>query len=135
MDEPSKRKLLVIDDDSALCGILVERFRADGFDVASAGDGQEGLQKIIDWQPDIVLLDIVMPKMDGMTMLHKLRERESGKAKKTEVILLTNLNDAEKVYEAMSNEVFDYLVKSDWEIDDLVKEVRSKAKLPPTGPR
>jgi PleD family two-component response regulator len=74
------------------------------------------------------LLDVVMPKMDGMTMLHKLREHDEGK--KIQVIMLTNLSDSQRVYEAMTNGVFDFLVKSNWEIDDLVQEVRAKVATP-----
>ncbi len=121
-------KLLIVEDDQALSSLLADKFRADGFEVVLATDGQEGLKQAINWRPDVILLDIVMPKMDGMTMLHKLREHEDGK--KAQVILLTNLSDTEKVYDAMSNGVFDYLVKSNWEIDDLVKEVRAKMSLP-----
>jgi two-component system, OmpR family, response regulator RpaA len=117
-------KLLVIEDDQALSDLLADKFRAEGFDVTTAGDGEAGLKLALEWKPDLVLLDIVMPRMDGMTMLHKLRESDQGK--KMQVVLLTNLSDTEKVYDAMSNGVFDYLVKSNWEIDDLVKEVRAK---------
>lgn len=121
-------KLLIIEDEQALSSLLADKFRADGFEVMLASDGQEGLKLALDWKPDIILLDIIMPKMDGMTMLHKLREHEDGK--KVQVILLTNLSDTDKVYDAMSHGVFDYLVKSNWEIDDLVREVRAKMALP-----
>jgi DNA-binding response OmpR family regulator len=117
-------RLLIVEDDQALSDLLADKFRAEGFEVMTAGDGQTGLKQALEWKPDLVLLDIVMPKMDGMTMLHKLRDNDHGK--KVQVVLLTNLSDTEKVYDAMSNGVFDYLVKSNWEIDDLVKEVRAK---------
>jgi two-component system, OmpR family, response regulator RpaA len=121
-------KLLIIEDDKALSDLLADKFRAEGFDVTTASDGETGLKLALEWKPDLVLLDIVMPRMDGMTMLHKLREDDQGK--KIQVVLLTNLSDTEKVYDAMSNGVFDYLVKSNWEIDDLVKEVRAKLSPP-----
>lgn len=123
---PSKTpyKILIVEDEAPLCQILVDAFTAEGFSVQRAGDGEEGLSRAISWQPDIILLDIVMPKMDGMTMLHKLREAPEGKD--TPVILLTNLSDTAKVYDALTNNVFDFLVKANWTIDGIIKVVKSK---------
>lgn len=118
------KKILVVEDEIALLQVLSDRFSAEGFSVQTATDGVEGLQKALSWKPDLILLDIVMPKMDGMSMLHKLRAEAAGK--NIPVILLTNLSDTEDVYEAMANGVFDFLVKSHWEIDDLIDEVQSK---------
>jgi DNA-binding response OmpR family regulator len=118
------KKILVVEDELALSQVLSDRFIQEGFDVQTAGDGEEGLQKALTWKPDLVLLDIVMPKMDGMTMLHKLRADPAGK--KTAVILLTNLSDTEDVYDAMANGVYDFLVKSHWDIDELIHEVQNR---------
>jgi DNA-binding response OmpR family regulator len=118
------KKILVVEDELALSQVLSDRFIEEGFDVQTAADGEEGLQKAITWQPDLVLLDIVMPKMDGMTMLHKLRADPVGKT--MPVILLTNLSDTEDVYDAMANGVYDFLVKSHWDLEDLIHEVQAK---------
>lgn len=118
------KKILVIEDELALSQVLSDRFTEEGFEVQTAADGQEGLEKAVSWKPDLVLLDIVMPKMDGMTMLHKLRADPAGKT--MPVILLTNLSDTEDVYEAMANGVYDFLVKSHWDLEDLIHEVQSK---------
>lgn len=118
------KKILVVEDELALSQVLSDRFTQEGFDVQTAGDGEEGLKKATTWKPDLVLLDIVMPKMDGMTMLHALRKTPEGKT--MPVILLTNLSDTEDVYEAMANGVYDFLVKSHWDLDDLIHEVRAK---------
>ncbi|HKX72410.1 MAG TPA: response regulator [Candidatus Saccharimonadales bacterium] len=118
------KKILVVEDELALSQVLSDRFTEEGFDVQTAADGEEGLQKATTWQPDLVLLDIVMPKMDGMTMLHKLRADPVGKT--MPVILLTNLSDTEDVYDAMANGVYDFLVKSHWDLEDLIHEVQAK---------
>lgn len=118
------KKILIVEDEIALSQVLSDKFLQEGFDVKTAGDGQEGLEAIQSWKPDVVLLDIVMPRMDGMTMLHKLRETPDGKH--LPVILLTNLSDTENVYEAMANGVYDFLVKSHWDINELVHEVQTK---------
>jgi CheY-like chemotaxis protein len=124
MQDITGKKLLIVEDELPLAKMLSEQFVAAGLRVTIAGDGEEGLKKALEWQPDLILLDIIMPRMDGMTMLHKLRSHPEGKA--TPVILLTNLSDTQNVYDAMANGVYDFLVKSNWEVDDLVKEVRTK---------
>ena len=73
-------------------------------------------------QPDVILLDIIMPKMDGITMLKKLREDAWGKEAK--VILLTNLSSNEKLAEVTAQGSHEYLVKTDWKIEDVVTKVR-----------
>jgi len=71
-----------------------------------------------------------MPKVDGLTMLNNLREASEW-GKNVPIILLTNLNDPEKVAEAFRDGVFDYLVKTNWKLEDVVKKVKEKiAKIP-----
>jgi DNA-binding response OmpR family regulator len=123
------KKILIVEDELPLAQLLSDKFLAVGYEVSMAGDGKAGLEKAESWKPDLILLDIIMPIMDGMTMLHKLRATPEGKA--MPVILLTNLSDTEHVYDAMANGVFDFLVKSNWDIDDLVDEVRTR--LAPLG--
>ncbi|HSE60875.1 MAG TPA: response regulator [Candidatus Saccharimonadales bacterium] len=118
------KKVLVVEDELPLAQVLGDKLKAVGYEVKTAGDGQTGLTKALDWKPDLVLLDIVMPIMDGMTMLHKLRATPEGK--NMSVILLTNLSDSEHVYDATANGVFDFLVKSNWDVDDLVDEVQTR---------
>lgn len=117
-------KILIIEDESTLLAALVDKFTQEGFTVLSAKDGQEGLNSARDKHPDIILLDIVMPIMDGITMLYEMRKDSWGKL--VPVIILTNLSDAGKVAESISQGVYDYLVKSDWKLDDIVKKVKEK---------
>jgi len=118
------KKILIVEDEIDLCDIIADQFKRESFDVLVARDGEEGLEMALKHHPDITLLDIVMPKMDGLTMLKKLREDKWGE--NANVILLTNLSDNEKVAEAMKNKTYDYLVKSDWNIKDVVKLVAEK---------
>lgn len=116
------KKLLIVEDELTLSQVLSDKFLQEGFDVKTASDGQEGLDAAVSWRPDLILLDVVMPVMDGMTMLRKLRATPEGKD--VPVILLTNLSDTENVYDAMENGVYDFLIKSHWDIDQLVHEVQ-----------
>ncbi|NTU69556.1 response regulator [bacterium] len=119
-----KIKLLIVEDDTAIASALSIKFTNEGFNVLVAKDGKEGLAIAISEKPAMILLDIVMPVMDGITMLNLLRATEWGKM--ANVILLTNLMEADKMSEAMENNANVYLIKSDWKIDDLVKEVKKR---------
>lgn len=119
-----KKTVLIVEDEPSLQRALTDHFSREGIAVFQAKNGQEGLDVALREHPGIILLDIVMPVMDGMTMLTKLREDEWGRD--AQVILLTNLVDNKEIVEAMKTGVFDYLVKSDWKIDDVVARVKQK---------
>jgi len=117
-------KILIVEDEPSLIRVLNDKFSEEGFEVFLAHDGEEGLKKSLEEHPELILLDIIMPKMDGVTMLKKLREDDWGKD--VPVILLTNLSESEKIAEATKQGVYDYLIKSDWKINDVVKKVRER---------
>jgi DNA-binding response OmpR family regulator len=119
-----KKLLLVVEDEISLAQALEKKFSSENFEVLIAKDGEEGLAVALEMHPEIILLDIIMPKVDGITVLKKLREDSWGST--VPVIMLTNLSDAEKVAEATESGVYDYLVKSDWKIEDIVKKVNEK---------
>lgn len=116
-----QKKILIVEDEQPLRNALHDKCKQEGLLSFEAKNGEEGLEVALREQPDIILLDLVMPKMDGMTMLKQLRQDDWGKDAK--VILLTNLSDAEKVAEAMTAGAHDFLVKSDWKIDDVLTKV------------
>jgi len=120
----NKHKILIVEDEEPLLNALTDKFSREGMEVITAKNGQEGLDVALAKKPDLILLDVIMPKMDGITMLEKLREDKWGE--NVEVILLTNLTDADKVSEAVEKGVRDYLIKSDWKLEDVVKKVKEK---------
>jgi len=117
-------KILIIDDEPMLLAALVDKFTRADFTVLTAENGEEGLKSALSNRPDLILLDVIMPVMDGLTVLNKLREDSWGEYVK--VILLTNLSDPGKISESVIKSVSGYLVKSDWKIEDVVKQVRKK---------
>jgi len=119
-----RKKILIVEDDRSLLKILTEKFANEGYDISEAVNGEEGLEKALSLKPDLILLDILMPVMDGMTMLRELRKHEAGK--NIPVMVLTNLSDPQKALEATEVQVFDYLVKSDWKLEDVVDKVQKK---------
>lgn len=122
-----KKRILIIEDNKDLVLLLSEVFKKEGIDVSVAVDGEKGLVLSLDQKPDLILLDIILPKMDGITMLKKLREDENGK--NIPVIVLSNLSAAEDLSEAMEEGVYDYLVKKDWELEDIVAKVKEILKM------
>lgn len=122
----SSKKVLVIEDDRVLRRVVVDHLKSEGFQVLEADDGESGLELALAEHPDVTLLDVVMPKMDGMTVLEKLRQDEWGK--NTRIIMLTNLSDAEKIAHAKEKGVSDYLVKADWDIESIIEKVKEKVR-------
>ena len=122
-----EKRILIVDDDITLRKALEGKLKKAGFSVVQASDGEEGLELAEEKKPDLILLDIVMPRMDGMTMLTKLRSAEWGKD--MPVIILTSLSDAMRITAAMQQDTFDYLVKSDWSIDGIVQEVKERLHM------
>ncbi|HAT73910.1 MAG: Transcriptional regulatory protein ResD [Candidatus Moranbacteria bacterium GW2011_GWF2_36_839] len=120
------KKIIIIEDELSLRSVLAEKLKSDGFEVLEAKNGQEGLEISISQKPDLILLDIVMPKMDGLTMLEKLREDSWGK--KVPVIILTNLSSGAEMSRSAEGGVSGYLVKTDWKLDDVVKKIKETLK-------
>lgn len=120
----NKKIILIVEDELALQKALSDKLAEEGFSVLIARDGQEGLEIAKKNHPNLILLDIIMPVMDGITMFKKLREDDWGKTAK--IIILTNLSEGEKVTEAEILNSSDYLIKSDWSLADVVKKIKSK---------
>lgn len=124
----NRYKILIVEDEEALSEVLKERFENEGFETYAARDGVKGLALALDKKPNIILLDIIMPKVDGLSMLRELRQHEEGKH--IHVIVLTNVSDSKEIHEALELGARDFLVKSDWIISDIVDSVRNQLKEP-----
>ena len=103
---------------------MSNRLENKDFNVFKSADGKEGLEVVLKEYPDLRLLDIIMPEVDGLTMLEKLREDECGKI--VEVILITNLSDVDQGKKVRENGPREFLVKSNWAIDDIIKKLEEK---------
>ncbi len=121
------KKILIIEDEVSFLASFVERCQKDGFEVSQALDGHSGLKTALEEHPDLILLDLILPKMDGLTMLQKLRDDEWGK--KAEVMILTNLSENKRVAEAMGLGAFEYLLKSDWDMEEVMDKIKKKLRV------
>jgi two-component system, OmpR family, phosphate regulon response regulator PhoB len=117
-------RILIVEDEPSVSKALKERLEQEGFEVTLAQNGQEGLLRAANEKPDLILLDLIMPHMDGITMLQRLREDEWGRLAK--VIVLSNLSDDSALARSMEKGVYDYLVKTDWKLEDVVTKVKER---------
>jgi len=115
-------KILLIEDDNFLAGMYETKLKLDGFDVQIADDGQKGIDMVTKDTPDIILLDIILPKMDGFTVLKKLKENDQTKS--IPVILLTNLGQQEDIDKGLALGAKDYLVKAHFMPSEVVNKIR-----------
>ena len=113
-------KILIIDDDPFILDMYVLKFKERKFEVSIATDGKTGLEKIEQEKPDVVLLDVVMPAMDGFDVLQELKKKPKGPSK---IILLTNLGQKEDVERGMSLGADDYVVKAHFTPSEVVNKV------------
>lgn len=125
----NKKIILITEDEKSLRGALHDKLKNEGFDVLEAKDGIEGLSVSLSEHPDLILLDIMMPKMDGMSMLQKLREDTWGKT--VPVIILTNLSsaDEERNREIVALEPTYYFEKADKSIEEIVEKIKERLGL------
>lgn len=123
-----KKHILVVEDELPLRQVLADKLIDEGFEVTKALNGEQGLKLALEVHPDLILLDLVMPVMDGLTMLEELR-RDEEYGRNAPVILLTNINDQDRVAQATEAGSYDYLVKADWDLNDVVKRIRARLSM------
>lgn len=117
-----QKTILLVEDEEMLANMYEVKFKKDGFNLMKALDGETGLALAKEKQPDAILLDVIMPKMDGFTVLRQLREDE--KTKKIPVILLTNLGQDEDIKKGQDLGANGYLVKANLTPAEVVAKVK-----------
>ncbi len=125
MDESNKtpKKVLLVEDDDSLASVYITRFEAEGFNVKRVGNGEDALAATLEFHPDIILLDVMMPKVSGFDVLDILRN--TPETANVQVVMLTALSQESDKQRAMDLGVDDYLVKSQVVIADVVERVKS----------
>lgn len=123
----AKKSILIVEDESALNQSLGEFLASENFEVLSALDGTEGIRIAKAEKPDLILLDIILPKKDGYEVLDELKSDDSTKG--IPVILLTNLESAQDVQKAFEKGATTYLVKSSYKMQDVVKKIKETLKM------
>jgi DNA-binding response OmpR family regulator len=117
------KSVLIVEDEKPTAKVLEDKFRMEGFETAIAEDGAEGLRMSLENKPDLIILDILMPKMDGLEMMEELRKDPWGS--RVPIIILTNLNADDKVMsQIIKDQPSYYLMKTDWKLSDVIERAK-----------
>ncbi len=115
-------KVLIVEDDQMLLDMYAAKFEAEGFTVFKAGDGAAGLELAKQEKPDAILLDVIMPKLDGFATLEALKADKAFAS--TPIVMLTNLGQAEDVKKGKELGASDYFVKANQTPSEIVEKIK-----------
>jgi len=119
------KHILIIEDDASVQSLLREAFEEETFSVQTASDGEEALRKLEQSIPDIILLDIILPKKDGLEVLKDIRKRKP--LSHIPVVILTNIEESSRIEQSLSMGATTYLVKSNYTLQEIIEKVRALA--------
>ena len=120
------KKILIVEDDKFLRELIVRKLSNEGYDVVEAVDGEQGVMKIKETKPDLVLLDLILPGIDGFEVL--AQKKEDPFAASIPVIVLSNLGQKEDVDKGLSLGATDYLIKAHFTPGEIIEKVRNIIK-------
>lgn len=119
-------KILIVEDDKFLRDLLEAKLIKENFPISIAIDGEEGLRKARDEKPDLVLLDLILPGMNGFEILKNMKE--NPETVNIKVIILSNLGQEEEVEKAMALGATDYLIKAHFTLEEIVEKIKKVLK-------
>ena len=119
-------KVLIIEDDKFLRDLLAQKLGHEGFQVKQAVDGEEGLKLALEEAPDLILLDLILPRIDGFDILERIKKDQKLKA--LPVLVLSNLGQKEDVARAMSLGAEDFLIKSNFTLGEVIGRIKNILK-------
>lgn len=121
-------KILLVEDDQILARLYQTKFQKEGFDIQLAFDGQEGFDKFSTFEPDLIILDLIMPKVDGFTFLEKIKSDPVLAKRKTSIVVLSNLGQESDIKKAMEMGAKDFFIKADVSLSQMVEKARKYLK-------
>jgi len=116
-------KILIIEDDKFLRELISRKLTEEGFNIAEAIDGEDGIKKIKEEKPDLILLDLILPGIDGFEVLSRVKEDSSLAS--IPVIILSNLGQKEEVEKGLKLGAIDYLIKAHFTPGEIVEKIKS----------
>ncbi|HBD24953.1 MAG: hypothetical protein A2566_00675 [Candidatus Zambryskibacteria bacterium RIFOXYD1_FULL_40_13] len=117
------KRILIIDDDTTFQKTMTTKLQSFSYDVVSATNGEDGLRMALSEKPDLILLDVVMPKLDGLGFLRRLNQNRN--APKVPILITSNISATDKIGEGVALGVRGYIIKSDETLDTIIKEVEA----------
>lgn len=116
----TKKKILIIEDEIILSDLLAKKLRGLGFEIAQSFDGEEGLKKISEFSPNLLLLDIVMPKLDGFQVMKKLKEAGGFSMP---IIIISNSGQKVELDKALELGAKDFIIKAEINPEEVVEKI------------
>ena len=118
------KKVLVVEDEQLIADLLGKKLRKEGYYVLAAGDGEAALKQMREERPDLVLLDIVLPRLNGFEVLSEMRKDEA--LKKVSVIIISNSGQPAEIEKAKESGVQDWLIKTEFDPKEVLEKVRKQ---------
>ena len=123
--ENAQKKILVVEDDSDLRNVLVDRLKSEqAYTVFSATDGEEAVNLVVDKKPQVILLDLLLPKLDGFKVLERIRTYPDKKISETKVLVLSNVWSNKDILKARALKIEEYFVKANSNLEDVIAKIR-----------
>ena len=120
------KKILVIEDDKFLRELIARKLSDDGFVIIEAMDGEEGIKKVKEEKPDLILLDLILPSIDGFEVLSQIKKDENLKS--IPVIILSNFGQREEVEKGLKMGAVDYLIKAHFTLGEIIEKMKNILK-------
>ena len=118
------KKILVVEDDKFLRDLIIGKLKEEGFEVIFAIDGADGLKQAREAKPDLVLLDLILPTLNGFEVLKQMKEDSSQEIKSIPVVILSNLGQQEDVKKGLDLGAVDFLIKANYTLSEIVEKAK-----------
>jgi CheY-like chemotaxis protein len=122
--ENSKKIILVVEDDNSLRDILVDSLSMSNYHILQAGDGEEAVNSAEEHKPDLILLDLLLPKMDGFKVMERIRHNPDSQIAGTKVIVLSNLWSNKDILRAQALQIDEYYVKANTNLPEVFEKIK-----------
>lgn len=116
-------KILIIEDDKFLRELISRKLTKEGYDIEEAIDGEQGVKKVLEVKPDLVLLDLILPGMNGFEVLEKVKD--NPKVSKIPIIILSNLGQKDEVEKGLKLGAIDFLIKAHFTPEEIVDKIKT----------
>ena len=117
------KKILIVEDERPLRELLSQKLSSEGCGVLESADGESGLKSALDNHPDLVILNLRLPKIDGIEVLRRLRADTWGKAVPVVILTVLDVSD-EMLKEIVAHQPSYYFVKSDWKLEEVIEKIK-----------
>ena len=122
--EKNRKKILIVEDDDSLRKVLADGLSSANYELLEAVDGEEAVNLIMDRRPDLILLDLLLPKLDGFAVLERLRHYPEAGVAQTKVVVLSNLWSNKDILRAKALKVDEYFVKANTNVEDVFAKIK-----------